>query len=205
MSKQAFNAEALCEAVMILKSGEAARKVINDQLRNAKVGKATWNEIRGPIADGLTKRGLSGGSHKVTLHTIKWCFEEGVELETTTASVMKARADKGLATDLLTGKPKTVKATGKGKGKAKAGKAKAEATVKHCGHGLAEAMGQAGFIRFLDTLVYNLAFEGYEALAMDDLKLDFVRAALVECGYMIQDGAEYKVAIIKESDDEAGE
>lgn len=203
MSK--FNVNAMAEAIVTLKGGETAKALLNKELKAAKAAKANWVEIRDPLANALEKRGLTDGSLKVTLATVKWCFEQGVELETLTLSRMKDRADKGLVTDLLTGKPKTVKATGKGKGKAKAGKAKAEAVVKHCGYGLADAMGQAGFIKFFDTLVYNLSFGDYEALALDDLKLDFVRAALVECGYMVQDGAEYKVAIIREADDEAGE
>ena len=77
--------------------------------------------------------------------------------------------------------------------------------VKHCGYGLADAMAQPGFIKFLDTLIYNLSFDGYEALSLEDLKLDLVRKSLEDCGFMVKDGAEWKVAVIKESDDEVKE
>jgi len=114
---------------------------------------------------------------------------------------MKDKGARGATLDLVTGKAKAVKATAKAKAKAKS-----EATVDHCGIGMAKAMTQSGFIKFLNSLVYDL----YETDLtftdlMDDAKLDFVRNALEECGYMVKDGAEWKVAVIKESDDEVSE
>lgn len=198
-----FDAGQLAEGVILMKSAEAGRALVNAQLRLAKAAKMNWIEIRDEISLALEARGLEGGSHRVTLSTIKWCYNEGAELETLTLSRMKLKADKGLATDLMTGKPLTIKAKAKDKGKGK-GKAKTEATVKHCGHGMATAMEQDGFIRFLDTLVYDVYAEERDFGAlMDDAKLDFVRHALKACGYMVQDGAEWRVAVIKEADNES--
>lgn len=199
-----FDAGQLAEGVILMKSAETGRALVNAQLRLAKADKMNWVEIRDAISLALEARGLEGGSHRVTLSTIKWCYENGVELETLTKSRMTDRADKGLATDLMTGKPLTIKAKAKAKDKGKGQKAKTEATVKHCGYGLAAAMEQDGFIRFLDTLVYDVYAEERDFGAlMDDAKLDFVRNALRDCGYMVQDGAEWRVAVIKEADNES--
>ena len=198
----------IAEGIVQMRGAEAGRKLVNDGLKACKQQKLSWDDIRGDMDALLTKRGLEGGAKRVTLSTIKWCYVEGVELETTTKSVMVKRADKGLVSDLLTGKPKTVKDKGQGT-KAKGPKAKTEAVVDHCGIGMAKAMTQQGFIKFLNVLVYDLnhlADQGIDfGLFLDDDKLDMVRNALAECGYMTQDGAEWKVAIIKESDDEVSE
>ena len=199
-----FNAERLADAVVSLHSAEASKATINQELKAAKAAKMNWLEMRDPITSGLEKRGLKDGALRVTLSTIKWCYTEGVQLDTLTKSRMIAKADKGLAVDLMTGKPKTVKAKTAKKAD-KGNKAKTEAVVKHCGYGLAEAMTQPGFIKFLDTLIYNLSFDGYEALSLEDLKLDLIRKSLEDCGFMVKDGAEWKVAVIKESEDEVKE
>ena len=198
-----FDAGQLAEGVVQMRSAEAGRALVNAQLRLAKQDKANWVEIRDPIALALEARGLEGGTHRVTLSTIKWCYEQGVELETLTKSRMVDRADKGLTVDLMTGKPKTIKANGSAKAKAKA-KAKTEETVKHCGYAMAQAMEQDGFLKFLNVLVYDLLETEMEFGAlMDDAKLDFIRHALAECGYMVRDGAEWKVAVIRETENEA--
>ena len=208
MSKFNLNASltAMAEAIVTMKGAESARALFNRELKECH-GRVKWQEMRDGLAGLLEKRGLEGGTLRVTLSTIKWCFEEGVELETFTKSVMTDRASKGLVKDLLTGKPKTVKA--KTKQTAKGPKTKTEATVEHCGIGMAKAMGQQGFIKFLNVLVYDLTqlieADIHFSLFLDDDKLDLVRNALAECGYMAKDGAEWKVAIIKESEDEAGE
>ena len=200
-SVASFNAGELAEGIVQMRSAEAGRALVNAQLRLAKQDKMNWVEIRDPISLALEARGLEGGTHRTTLSCIKWCYTEGVQLETTTLSAMKIKADKGVAVDLMTGKPLTIKAKGKAKDKAKA---KTEGTVKHCGHGMAIAMEQDGFIRFLDTLVYDLLESDLTfADLMDDIKLDFIRNALKDCGYMVKDGAEWKVALIKESDNES--
>lgn len=209
MSKFNLNASltAMAEAIVTMKGAESARTLFNNELKECQKAKIKWQEMRDGLAGLLEKRGLEGGTLRVTLSTVKWCFEEGVELETFTKSVMTDRANKGLVKDLLTGKPKTVKA--KTKKTDKGTKAKTEATVEHCGIGMAKAMTQQGFIKFLNVLVYDLTqvieAEVNFGIWMDDDKLDLVRNALAECGYMAQDGAEWKVTIIKESEDEASE
>ena len=209
MSKFNLNAsvQSMAEAIVTMKGAETARILLNHELRECHKAKIKWSEIRDSLAGMLEQRGLKDGTLRVTLSTIKWCFEEQVELETFTKSVMTERASKGTTKDLITGKPKTIKA--KAPQKAKGAKTKAEATVEHCGIGMAKAMGQQGFIKFLNVLVYDLT-QIIEAdisfsLFLDDDKLDVVRNALAECGYMAKDGAEWKVAIIKESEDEASE
>ena len=199
--------ESMAEAIVTMKGAETARILLNHELRECHKAKVKWTEIRDSLAGMLEKRGLKDGTLRVTLSTIKWCFEQQVELETFTKSVMTERANKGTTKDLMTGKPKTVKAvTAK---KADKGKAKTEAVVEHCGIGMAKAMTQQGFIRFFNVLVSNLediSDRGIHfSLFLDDDKLDVIRDALVECGYMVKDGAEYKVAVIKEADDEVSE
>lgn len=207
MSKFNLNASltAMAEAIVTMKGAESARALFNNELKECQKAKVKWQEMRDGLAGLLEKRGLEGGTLRVTLSTVKWCYEEGVELETFTKSVMTDRANKGLVKDLATGKPKTVKA--KAKKDTKGTKAKSEATVDHCGIGMAKAMTQQGFIKFLNVLVYDLnqiADSGIDfGLFLDDDKLDVVRNALAECGYMTRDGAEWKVSIIKESEDEA--
>jgi hypothetical protein len=199
--------DSIAEAIVTLKGAETAKAVLNQGLLDCHKAKVKWAEMRDSLASRLELRGYSGNSLRVTLSTIKWCYEQQVQLETLNLTRMKEYADKGQSKDLATGKPKTVKANGKPK--AKGSKAKTEATVDHCGIGMAKAMTQQGFIKFLNVLVYDLnqlADQGIAwGLFMDDGKLDMVRSALAECGYMTQDGAEWKVAIIKESDDEVSE
>ena len=197
--------EAMAEAIVTMKGAENARAVLNGELKECHRAKVKWSEIRDKLAKMLELRGLKDGTLRVTLSTNKWCFEEQVELETFTKSVMTARADKGMVKDLISGKAKTVKP--KGKKADKGSKAKSETVVEHCGIGMAKAMTQQGFIRFFNHLVSNIediSDRGIHiSLFMDDDKLDIVRDSLVECGYMVKDGAEYKVAVIKESEDEA--
>lgn len=194
----------MAEAVVTMKGAEGARLILNTELKECLRAKVKWSEMRDKLAAMLEKRGLEGGTMRVTLSTIKWCFEEQVELETFTKSVMTQRADKGLVKDLISGKSKTVKPKAKKADKEK--KTKTEAVVKHCGYGMAEAMSQPGFMAFFNTLVYDLyATEQDVGALLDDDKLDFIRRALQEHGYMTQDGAEWKVAVIKESDDEISE
>ena len=200
--------ESMAEAIVTMKGAETARILLNHELRECHKAKVKWTEIRDSLAGMLEKRGLKDGTLRVTLSTIKWCFEQQVELETFTKSVMTERANKGTTKDLITGKPKTVRAKTAKKAD-KGNKAKTEAIVEHCGIGMAKAMTQQGFIRFFNVLVNNLediSDRGIHfSLFLDDDKLDVIRDALVECGYMVKDGAEYKVAVIKEADDEVSE
>lgn len=209
MSKFNLNASiaSMAEAIVTMRGAETARTILNQGLVDCYKAKIAWSELRDQLATQLELRGLEGGSMRVTLSTIKWCYEEGVQLETFTKSRMVDYANKGQVRDLLTGKPKTIKA--KAKKAEKGSKTKTEAVVDHCGIGMAKAMTQQGFIKFLNVLVYDLGQLADQdidfGLFMDDDKLDMVRNALAECGYMTQDGAEWKVAIIKESDDEISE
>ena len=216
MSKQAkvdtFNlgstVEVMAEAIATMQGAETARILFNNAMGDCAKHKVDWTEIRDKLSGFLEIRGYKDGSLRTTLATVKWCYTNKVQLETFNLTRMKERAEKGTTLDLITGKPTTVKAT-KPKDKGKTEKTKSEATVEHCGIGMAKAMTQQGFIKFFNVLVASLSDlednGNYVSMWSDDGKLDIVRDALVECGYMTKEGAEYKVAVIKESEDEAGE
>ena len=193
--------EVLAESILTLQSTEAAKAILNGALTDALVAKVQWKEIKPLLAKAFTVRGVTPQAVYNATSAVKWCFENGVQVETLNLSRMKDKGARGATLDLVTGKPKKVKATATAKAKTKS-----EAVVDHCGIGMAKAMSQEGFIKFLNTLVWDLGeLETSFADLMDDGKLDFVRNALEDCGYMVRDGAEWKVAVIKESDDEVGE
>jgi hypothetical protein len=186
---------------LTLQSAETAKAILNGALKDALVAKVQWKEIKPELAEAFTVRGVIPQAVYNATSAVKWCFENGVQVDTLNLTRMKDKGARGATLDLVTGKAKAVKATAKAKAKAKS-----EATVDHCGIGMAKAMTQSGFVKFLNSLVYDL----YETELtftdlMDDAKLDFVRNALEDCGYMVKDGAEWKVAVIKESDDEVSE
>jgi hypothetical protein len=193
--------EVIAESILTLQSAETAKAILNGALKDALVAKVQWKEIKPELAEAFTVRGVIPQAVYNATSAVKWCFENGVQVDTLNLSRMKDKGARGATLDLVTGKAKAIKATAKAKAKAKS-----EATVDHCGIGMAKAMTQSGFVKFLNSLVYDL----YETELtftdlMDDAKLDFVRNALEDCGYMVKDGAEWKVAVIKESDDEVSE
>ena len=193
--------EVIAESILTIQSTETAKAILNGALKDALVAKVQWKEIKPELAEAFTVRGVTPQAVYNATSTIKWCFENGVQVETLNLSRMKDKGARGATLDLVTGKPKKVKATATAKAKTKS-----EAVVDHCGIGMAKAMTQEGFVKFLNTLVWDLGeLETAFADLMDDAKLDFVRNALEDCGYMVRDGAEWKVAVIKESDDEVGE
>ena len=193
--------EVIAESILTLQSAETAKAILNGALKEALVAKVQWKEIKPELAEAFAIRGVIPQAVYNATSAVKWCFENGVQVETLNLSRMKDKGARGATLDLVTGKPKKVKATATAKAKTKS-----EAVVDHCGIGMAKAMTQAGFVKFLNSLVYDL----YETELtftdlLDDAKLDFVRNALEDCGYMVKDGAEWKVAVIKESEDEVGE
>ena len=197
----ASKCEVMAESILTLQSTETAKAILNGALKDALVAKVQWKEIKPLLAEAFTVRGVIPQAVYNATSAVKWCFENGVQVDTLNLSRMKDKGARGATLDLVTGKPKKVKA----KATATA-KAKSEAVVDHCGIGMAKAMSQEGFLKFLNTLVWDLGeLETTFADLMDDGKLDFVRSALEDCGYMVRDGAEWKVAVIKESDDEVSE
>ena len=193
--------EMIAESILTLQSTETAKAILNGALKDALTAKVQWKEIKPLLAEAFTVRGVSPQAVYNATSAVKWCFENGVQVETLNLSRMKDKGARGATLDLVTGKAKKVKAAVAAKAKTKS-----EAVVDHCGIGMAKAMSQEGFIKFLNTLVWDLGeLETAFADIMDDGKLDFVRSALEDCGFMIRDGAEWKVAVIKESDDEVGE
>jgi hypothetical protein len=193
--------EVIAESILTLQSAETAKAILNGALKDALTAKVQWKEIKPELAEAFTVRGVIPQAVYNATSAVKWCFENGVQVDTLNLTRMKDKGARGATLDLVTGKAKAVKATAKAKAKAKS-----EAVVDHCGIGMAKAMTQEGFIKFLNTLVWDLGeLETAFADLMDDGKLDFVRSALEDCGYMVRDGAEWKVAVIKESDDEVGE
>jgi len=197
----ASKCEVMAESILTLQSTETAKAFLNGALKDALIAKVQWEEIKPLLARAFTVRGVIPQAVYNATSAVKWCFENGVQVETLNLSRMQDKGARGATLDLVTGKAKAVKATAKAKAKAKS-----EATVDHCGIGMAKAMTQSGFIKFLNTLVWDLGeLDTAFADLMDDGKLDFVRSALEDCGFMIRDGAEWKVAVIKESDDEVSE
>jgi len=193
--------EVIAESILTLQSAETAKAILNGALKDALTAKVQWKEIKPELAEAFTVRGVIPQAVYNATSAVKWCFENGVQVETLNLTRMKDKGARGATLDLVTGKAKKVKATATAKAKTKS-----EAVVDHCGIGMAKAMTQEGFIKFLNTLVWDLGeLETAFADLMDDAKLDIVRSALEDCGFMIRDGAEWKVAVIKESDDEVSE
>jgi len=191
----------IAESILTLQSTETAKAILNGALKDALTAKVQWKEIKPELAEAFTVRGVIPQAVYNATSAVKWCFENGVQVETLNLSRMKDKGARGATLDLITGKAKKVKAATAAKAKTKS-----EAVVDHCGIGMAKAMSQEGFIKFLNTLVWDLGeLETAFADIMDDGKLDLVRSALEDCGFMVRDGAEWKVAVIKESDDEVGE
>lgn len=208
VKSEAFNVTAcgnnIVEDLVTLKGAEAARDSLNHHLGEALTNKAIWGgqKVEGSlghvIGAGLIKRGLTDGTVRTTLATVKWCFENAVRVDTLTLSAMKERAAKGLVSDLITGKPKTVKA----KPSKKAGRAKTQKTVDHCGHGMLKALEQDGFVKWLNHFMDATDIRGIDSTDVDEIKLDLVRDTLIECGFAVQEEKGIVAAVILESDNE---
>lgn len=198
----------VAESIGIMTGGDVARAILNDALKGAYIAKVVWGKkssdegtLANAVRRGLEVRGLTPDSLKPTLSTIKWCFEQGVQVNTLNVGRMKDQAAKGLAFDLVTGKPKTVKAKGKS-----APRAKSEATVKHCGYGLLSALEAEGFGKWIVHFLNVMDIKGHDSTDLVELIMDDARQALRDCGFATQDDKGNLVAtVIKESDNEADE
>lgn len=215
MSKKAlaFNlvmcASAIAEAIVGLNGAQGHKDALNGALRQAKTEGVKWGSQRPKdegslafeIGKAIATRGCTVDTVKVTLCTVKWCFDNGVEMTTTTLSAMKRYAEKGAVNDLLTGKPKTIKSTGKGK---QAGKTKTEPTVKHCGYGLLTAMEQDGFAKWVTHFFDKAEIMGIDSTSDVEEMLSLVRGSLIDCGYAtVNDKDEIVVKVIAVSDNES--
>ena len=198
---------AIAEDIITLNSAESARANLNKHMAEAYIAKALWGSAKHEgtlgyiVTDALKQRGLADNVLRVTLCTVKYCFENGIQLDTMTLSRMKERAEKGLVYDLVSGKPKTIKAKGK-----KSGKAKTEKTVTHCGIGILKAIESEGFVKWLNHFMDAAEIRGVDSTSLDEIKLDLVRDTLKECGFAVQDDkGNWCAAVIKESDNEEDE
>lgn len=216
MSKKAlaFNlvmcASAIAEAIVGLNGAQGHKDALNGALRQAKQEGIKWGSQRSKdegslafeIGKSFAARGCSLDTVKVTLATVKWAFENGVEVSTLTLSRLKTQAEKGAAFDLITGKPKTIK-SGKGK---QAGKTKTEATVKHCGYGLLAALEQDGFAKWVEHFFSKAEIMGIDSTSDVEEMLNLVRGSLIDCGYATtNDKDETVVKVIAVSDNESEE
>ena len=198
----------VAESIGLMTSGEVAKALMNDALKSAYIAKVVWGKksseegtLAHAIRRGLELRGLSPDSLKPSLSTIKWCFENGIQVNTLNAGRMKDQAAKGLAFDLVTGKPKTIKAKGKS-----APRAKAEATIKHCGFGLLAALEAEGFGKWVIHFLNVMDIKGHDSTDLVELIMDDARQALKDCGFATQnDKGDLVATVIKESDNEADE
>lgn len=195
---------AIAEDIITLNSAESARASLNKHMAEAYTAKALWGSAKHEgtlgyvVTDALKARGLADNVLRVTLCTVKYCFENGIQLDTMTLSRMKERASKGLVYDLVSGKPKTIKAKSKAPGKAKT-----EKTVIHCGIGILKALESEGFVKWVNHLMDAAEIRGVDSTSLDELKLDLVRDTLRDCGYATQDDkGDWVATVIKESDDE---
>ena len=202
-ARETFNLAACCaaiaEGIVALQGHDTTKASVNKALADAYQSKVPWKELSGGIKEGLAVRGLSEGSYKNLLTTIKWCYSEAVRFDQHHIARAKAMAEKGLALDLMTGNGKTVKAKGD---KAKKKKAKTEGTVNHCGHGMLAAMEQEGFVAFLDALIERVLNGDVDEGSIDDLKIDLVKDALRSCGFAVMKDGELVASVITEADNE---
>lgn len=196
--------QAIAEDIIAVNGAETARASLNKHMAEAYIAKALWgsakheNTLGYVVTDALKARGLSDNVLRVTLCTVKYCFENGIQLDTMTLSRMKERASKGLVYDLVTGKPKTIKTKSK-----TPGKAKTEKTVVHCGIGILKALESEGFVKWFNHLLDAAEIRGVDSASLDEIKLDLVRDTLRECGYATQDDmGDWVATVIKESDNE---
>ena len=195
---------AIAEDIITLNSAESARANLNKHMAEAYIAKALWGSAKHEgtlgcvVTAALKQRGLADNVLRVTLCTVKYCYENGVQLDTMTLSRMKERAEKGLVYDLVSGKPKTIKAKSK-----TPGKAKTEKTVTHCGIGILKAIESDGFVKWLNHFMNRMETSGIDSSDMDEIKLDLVRDTLKECGFAVQDDkGNWCATVIKESDNE---
>lgn len=195
---------AIAEDIITLNSAESARASLNKHMAEAYINKALWGSAKHEgtlghiVTAALKQRGLSDNVLRVTLCTVKYCFENGIQLDTMTLSRMKERAAKGLVYDLVSGKPKTIKAKSK-----TPGKGKTEKTVVHAGIGILKALESEGFVNWLNHFMDAAEIRGVDSTSMDEIKLDLVRDTLKECGYAVQDEkGDWVATVIKESDNE---
>ena len=196
---------AIAEDIITLNNAESARASLNKHMAEAYINKALWGSAKHEgtlgyiVTAALKQRGLADNVLRVTLCTVKYCFENGIQLDTMTLSRMKERAAKCLVYDLVSGKPKTIKAKSK-----TPGKAKTEQTVVHAGIGILKALESEGFVKWLNHFMDSMDIRGVDSTSLDEIKLDLVLDTLRECGYATQDDKGNWVAtVIKESDDEA--
>ena len=203
-------ASAIAEAIVGLNGAQGHKDALNGALRQAKQAGVKWGSQRPKdegslayaIGQSFADRGMTVDTVKVTLATVKWAFENGVEVSTLTLSRLKTQAEKGAAFDLLTGKPKTVK-SGKGKG---AGKTKTESVVKHCGYGLLAALEQDGFEKWVFHFLNKGEMMGIDSTSDSEEVIDLVRSSLIDCGYAtVNDKDETVVKVIAVSDNESEE
>ena len=195
---------AIAEDIIALNGAESARASLNKHMAEAYTAKVLWGSAKHEgtlgyvVTDALKQRGLADNVLRVTLCTVKYCFENGIQLDTMTLSRMKERAAKGLVYDLVSGKPKTIKAKSK-----TPGKAKTEKTVVHAGIGILKALESEGFVKWFNHLLDAAEIRGVDSSSLDEVKLDLVRDTLKECGYAVQDEkGDWCATVIKESDNE---
>ena len=201
----------LAEDIIRIQDAESARASLNRHLGEAyaagvKWGRATQDGTLGAVlTDALKKRGLTDNTLRVTLCTLKFCYENKVRVESMTLSRMKTISEKGGAVDLITGESKKVKVeSGKGKGKGKA--PKTEKVVRHVGYHILAAVESEGFLKWLNHFMDAMDIRGIDSTDIDDMKLSLVRDTLKECGFAsVNDKGEFTVTLIKESDDEVSE
>ena len=193
---------AIAEHIITINSAESARASLNKHMADAYINKALWGSAKHEgtlgfiVTAALKQRGLSDNVLRVTLCTVKYCFENGIQLDTMTLSRMKERAGKGLVYDLVSGKPKTIKAKSK-----TPGKAKIEKTVVHAGIGILVALESEGFVKWLNHFMDNMDIRGVDSTSLDEIKLDLVRDTLRECGYAKQnEKGDWVATVIEESD-----
>ena len=103
--------EVIAESILTIQSTETAKAILNGALKDALVAKVQWKEIKPELAEAFTVRGVTPQAVYNATSTIKWCFENGVQVETLNLSRMKDKGARGATLDLVTGKPKKVKAT----------------------------------------------------------------------------------------------
>jgi hypothetical protein len=191
-------AKAIVDSLVKLQGQDGIKAVLNEALADAYQNKVGWKELNSALKDATLILGITEGSLKNLFTTLRWCYKEAVKFDQHNVGRAKALAEKGLAFDLLTGEAKTVKE----KGKAKKAKPETQATLNHCGHGLIQAMEQAGFVAFLNSLISMIWESGVDSSTLDDMKMDLVRDALIANGYAKEEEGKIVATVITKDEDE---
>lgn len=196
------------DAVVGMTGFESNRVTLNGALKEAYIAKAIWGQSRneeGSLAQAIwlsweiTRPDVTESTKKVDLTVLKKCYTLGIQVECLSSGGMNKRIKDGATYDLISGEKKVIKPKGDKKSKSP----KSEKLVKHCGYGMLAAIEQEGFLKFFNHLLNKMEMMSIDVTDLDEIKLDCIKSALVDTGFVINGEGGLEVKAIVESDNES--